>query len=338
MKANTVSIHYLQGLLARAESAGMETRQLLTKRDIPPSLIEEPTARIPSEHYVSIALEVVQSVKDEFLMLGGIKRSKPGSFAMMTQSVIHCRSLLRALLMATKFYNLFLEDVSFKVSKRGELAYISMRWDNPNMDWDHSTTDGILVLIHRFFSWLCGQRILLSEVNLSLAKPAYSDEYQTLFRCPINFCQDNDSLVFPAKLLDLPVMQTEDSLKTFLKEAPGNLIVIPDNDNSVTAQVRSIIGKDFREEFPDFETVAKILNTTPQTLRRRLKQENSSYQEIKDTMRRDAAIYYLSRSQYSINEIAELMGFSEPSTFHRAFKKWTGLTPGNYRLHSSSET
>jgi AraC-like DNA-binding protein len=132
-------------------------------------------------------------------------------------------------------------------------------------------------------------------------------------------------------------MQTEDSLREFLREAPGNLIVIPDNDNSVTAQVRSVIGKDFREDFPDFESVAKVLHTTPQTLRRRLKQENSSYQEIKDTMRRDAAIYYLSRSQYSINEIADLMGFSEPSTFHRAFKKWTGLTPGNYRSHTSQD-
>lgn len=338
MKANTVSIHYLQGLLARAESAGMDTASLLEKRDIPPSLIKEPTARIPSEHYVSIALEVMQRVKDEFLMLGGIKRTKPGTFAMMTHSVIHCRTLSRALILATKFYNLMLNDVRLKISKSKGQVFVSIRWLDPKTDWDHSTTDGLLVLIHRFFSWLCGQRILLTQLNLRSSKPLHSDEYQTLFRCPIHFSQEFDALVFPEKLLDLPVMQTEESLKTFLREAPGNLIVIPDNDNSTTAQVRSIIGKDFSDEFPDFESVAKVLNTTPQTLRRRLKQENSSYQEIKDTMRRDAAIYYLSRSQYSINEIAELMGFSEPSTFHRAFKKWTGLTPGNYRLHSHSDT
>ena len=54
-------------------------------------------------------------------------------------------------------------------------------------------------------------------------------------------------------------------------------------------------------------------------------------------MRRDAAIYYLNRSQLTINEIADLMGFSEPSTFHRAFKKWTGLTPGAYRQNSDQE-
>lgn len=314
----------------------METEPLLVARDIPPSLINEPGARVASEHYVSIAHDILQQVKDEFLLLGGIRRTKPGTFAMMTHSVIHCQNFKHALIMASRFYNLFLEDVHFKISLHKDLVQIAVRWDDPSLDWDHGTTDGLLVLIHRFFSWLCGQRLPLAQVNISIPKPAHGDEYHTLFRCPVKFSQKSDALVFPAKLLELPVMQMEKSLKAFLREAPSNLIVIPDNDNSVTAQVRSVIGKNFKEDFPDFETVAKTLNTTPQTLRRRLKQENSSYQEIKDTMRRDAAIYYLSRSQHTINEIAELMGFSEPSTFHRAFKKWTGLTPGNYRLHNTS--
>ena len=336
MKANTVSIRYLKGLLIRAREAGMDPGPLLASRNIPPSLIEEPNARISGEHYVSIAHEIMTGVQDEFLKLGGIKRTRAGAFAMMTHSVIHCRNLQRALLIATRFYNLFLDDIRFKVSRRKDQVLVAIYWSDPTLDWDHGTTDSLLVLIHRFFSWLCGQRISLTEVRLSVPSPG-SDEYHTLFRCPIQYNQPVDALVFPAKLLDLPVMQTEDSLREFLREAPGNLIVIPDNDNSMTAQVRIVIGKDFSEEFPDFETVAKALNTTPQTLRRRLKQENSSYQDIKDTMRRDAAIYYLSRSQYSINEIAELMGFSEPSTFHRAFKKWTGLTPGNYRLHTTQD-
>jgi AraC-like DNA-binding protein len=79
------------------------------------------------------------------------------------------------------------------------------------------------------------------------------------------------------------------------------------------------------------------MHLSPQTLRRRLKEENTSYQEIKDHLRRDQAIYYLSRNDYPINEIAHLIGFTEPSTFHRAFKKWTGLTPGAYRQGERAE-
>ena len=315
----------------------MATTPLLINRDIPPALINQNNARIDSEHYITIAHEILTHLQDEFLMLGGKKRTKAGTFAMMTHNVIHARNLKRALFMAIRFYNLFLDDIRFKICKHQQQVQICIRWQDPTTDWDHTTTDSCLVLLHRFFSWLCGQRIPLTQVNLTVADRTLKTEYQTLFRCPIHFQQSEDALVFPAKLLDLPVMQTEETLKDFLRKAPGNLIVIPDNDDSVTAKVRSVIGKDFSQEFPDFETVAATLNTTPQTLRRRLKQENSSYQEIKDTMRRDAAIYYLSRSQYNINEIAELMGFSEPSTFHRAFKKWTGLTPGNYRLHNNAE-
>ena len=73
------------------------------------------------------------------------------------------------------------------------------------------------------------------------------------------------------------------------------------------------------------------LNMTPQTLRRRLKEANTSYQEIKDAIRKDASVYYLSKPDLSIDEIALLMGFSEASSFHRAFKKWTGKTPSNFR-------
>ena len=68
---------------------------------------------------------------------------------------------------------------------------------------------------------------------------------------------------------------------------------------------------------------------------RRLKDEGSSYQQIKDNLRRDTAVYFLSRPELSIDEIALQLGFSEPSAFHRAFKKWTGVTPGVYRQEKS---
>ena len=67
------------------------------------------------------------------------------------------------------------------------------------------------------------------------------------------------------------------------------------------------------------------------TLRRHLREEGSSFQELKDHLRRDLAIYHLGRDELAIQDIAEQLGFSEPSAFHRAFKKWTGLTPGAYR-------
>jgi AraC-like DNA-binding protein len=70
---------------------------------------------------------------------------------------------------------------------------------------------------------------------------------------------------------------------------------------------------------------------TPQTLRRRLREEGQGFQSLKDHLRRDAAIEYLARPDMTLLDIADQLGFSEASTFHRAFKKWTGVAPGEYR-------
>ncbi|MEY3521533.1 MAG: HTH-type transcriptional regulator VirS, partial [Pseudomonadota bacterium] len=85
------------------------------------------------------------------------------------------------------------------------------------------------------------------------------------------------------------------------------------------------------EEMPSLEVVSDMLATTPQTLRRRLQREGQGYQMIKDALRRDVAVEFLTQSDLPLLEVAARVGFSEASTFHRAFKAWTGLTPGAYR-------
>jgi len=337
MKTNTVSVHYVNACLERARQAGLDIQPFITRLDVSPEILQDPTARIPSEEYVRLAIHLVMATNDEFLLLGGIPRTRPGTFALMAHATMPAGTLQRGILRCFQFYNLLVDDIHFKLSKRNDEAIISLRFDHPELDWDHQTADSVLVLLHRFFSWLIGQRLELTQVSLSGEPPVHRQEYQRLFRTRILFNQPLNALHFKQKHLDNPITQNESTLKEFLRDAPYNLVVIPDNDDSLTAKIRAIIGNDFRHEFPDFESVARSLNSTPQTLRRHLKHEGTSYQEIKDTMRRDAAIYYLNRSQLTINEIAELMGFSEPSTFHRAFKKWTGLTPGAYRQNSDQE-
>ena len=84
--------------------------------------------------------------------------------------------------------------------------------------------------------------------------------------------------------------------------------------------------------WPTLAGLATEFRITPSTLRRHLEREGSSYRDIKDHLRRDAAIGHLTQGRLSVGEVGLLLGFREPSAFHRAFKKWTGVAPGEYRL------
>jgi AraC-like DNA-binding protein len=127
------------------------------------------------------------------------------------------------------------------------------------------------------------------------------------------------------------VVQNNESVEEFLHQAPACLLVKYRDQASLTERIRRMLRRYLAEEMPSLEEVSDMLATTPQTLRRRLQREGQGYQMIKDALRRDVAVEYLTQSDLPLLEVAARVGFSEASTFHRAFKAWTGLTPGAYR-------
>lgn len=331
MNESSVAINYIRTALDSARRAGMDIGALMTAAGIPPTLVGEDRARVSHAQYLRLTQNAMRAVNDEFILRGGVRRTPVGTFALMCRGVIHEPTLQRALLHAIHFYNTLLPDIRLGLHRHGDRAVFTVQLKDPSVDPEHVMIEVMLVMAQRFAGWLVDHRVALSGAEFTYGEPAHVDEYRMLFHCPLEFDAPRNAIYFPARQLDWPVAQNPRTLRRFLREAPGNLLVIPDNDNSVTAQVRACLGRDFSRELPDFEEVAIRLRITPQTLRRRLREEGTSYQEIKDNIRRDAAIGYLARPQLSIMDIAQLMGFSEPSTFHRAFKKWTGLTPGAYR-------
>ena len=102
--------------------------------------------------------------------------------------------------------------------------------------------------------------------------------------------------------------------------------------SNLTDRIRRLLRKSLGGEMPSLEDVSTSLAVTPQTLRRRLREEGRGFQQLKDETRRDAAIDHLLHTHWPLPDIAERVGFSEASTFHRAFKQWTGVAPGEYRL------
>ncbi|MFE8073234.1 AraC family transcriptional regulator [Marinobacteraceae bacterium S3BR75-40.1] len=331
MSELTVSQHFVRAALSGSARKGHDTSAMLREAGIPPDLLRNDQARVSGEQFTRLIQTIWHTLQDEFMGFAA-QRSKPGTFATMCHLVIHARNLESVYNRATQFYALFEAPITITLSVTEEpWADLTIQSEAPFDDPHHFLQESLLVIWHRFSSWLIGQGIALEEAYFDYPFPPHGDEYRGLFHCPLKFEQSMTGLRFHKRYLKMPIIRDELEMKRFLETSPADLLARPDDRNSHTAQIRAIIGKDFSSQMPDFETIALKLNMSPQTLRRRLRDENTSFQEIKDNLRRDAAIYYLSRGEEAINDIAYKVGFTEPSTFHRAFKKWTGVTPGAYR-------
>jgi AraC-like DNA-binding protein len=332
MRERTIASHFVRAALRGAERQGVDCSAILREVNIQPALLDEPRARVAPEQFARLMQLLWEKLADEYMGFGRT-RSKPGTFAMMCYALIHCHTLEKALTRGTLFYSLFDEAPVITLSREGDWARLTVD-DSNLLDPDHFLVESLLVIWHRLASWLIGQRIRLQEATFRHAEPEHSAEYDLLFPNPRRFGAGSTSLLFQARYLAMPLLQDERTLKHFLEHSPADLLARPDGGDSLISQIRRLLGRDCAS-WPDLEAVAQQLHMSPQTLRRHLREEGSSFQELKDHLRRDLAIYHLGRDNLAIQDIAEQLGFSEPSAFHRAFKKWTGLTPGAYRAQES---
>ncbi|MGE8067960.1 AraC family transcriptional regulator [Pseudomonas sp. NPDC089569] len=329
MRERTIASHFARAVLRGGQRRGYDHSDLLQQLGISPELLDEPRARIAPEQFTQLIQALWLALDDEYLGFGQ-GRSKPGSFAMMCHAVIHCRNLEKALNRGLLFYSLFPDAPRLTLTREGEMIRLSLD-DAGLWDPDHFLTESLLVIWHRFGSWLIGQRIRLEQATFSYPRPEHGAEYDLLFSCALDFSTaTQSSLLFHSRYLNMPLLQDERTLKHFLERSPADLLSRPDDGHSLSSQLRRLLSRD-TSPWPDLEAVAAHLHISPQTLRRHLREEGTSFQELKDHLRRDIAIYHLSRNDLPLQQIAEQLGFSEPSAFHRAFKKWTGLTPGAYR-------
>ncbi|MGR0279755.1 AraC family transcriptional regulator ligand-binding domain-containing protein [Marinomonas dokdonensis] len=335
----TVPMSSVRYLLQAVENQGLDRKALLESLDIQEQDLIDAQS-FPAYQYGMLYQKIMWLMQDEsFGMLSGGKIPN-GAFRMMCLSIIHARSLAHALYRCSDFYEICRgPTIKPVLIKKGRFALVTFA----PIESMHDEVETILKpeskeqlrttlsMWHHFFCWLIGRRLSLKAAYFTSERPDDVEYDKTLFQSEVKYNQHANALVFPASYLDMPIVQTEDSLRGFLKTAPYQLLVMVENDNSLKSRVMAILGKDFSREMPSADEVASGLNMSVSTLRRRLNEENTSYQQIKDESRKEAAITYMNVPRLSINDIAGLMGFDEPSAFFRSFKKWTGMTPGEYR-------
>lgn len=326
---DSVAMYFVHIMLYSLRDQPARAAALLHQAGIDPVLIHEINARVPASAFARLWLILIEALDDEFFDLDS--HGMPlGSFALICRGLIQEPNLEKALNQCLGNFGLFLRDMRGTLSVRGQRAVISLHSciDDPQRRVFAEET--LLVLVISLLCWLGGRRIAIDRTELRDGRVALEDD-ALLWGPNLQTGTGRTEVEFSADYLKLPVIQDLGALKTFLRSAPQGLVVRYRNQNGLAARVYRYLRRREYGAWPTLLGLAEEMGLSPSSFRRQLEREGCSFQQIKDEVRRAMAFECLRDSDLSVAEIAEQTGFQEPSAFHRAFKKWTGESPGSYR-------
>jgi AraC-like DNA-binding protein len=331
---STASNYYISQFYHHAVKCGLDGDALLHQAGIESDIVDQPGRRVDAEKLAEVIVGIWDALEDESMRLS--ESSIPrGSFFMMGKLTIHEPNLHKALQQFNRFYGMVTNAYSASLSTSDDKAILTFELTSPELDEEHLLAEIHLMSIHRYSSWLIAENITPNEVFFSYPTPPQVKEYSFLFPGKHTFDAPAMGFSFSRKYLDRDVVQNIGTMKTFMQRCPVDLFLRPITDFSLTNEVRALLLTNIQNGFPTVREAADFLHMTRRTLMRKLKDEGSTYQQIKDLLRRDRAIYFLTTQSLSVSEIAEKIGYSDPAVFARAFKSWTGLSPREYRVNFS---
>ncbi|HEV3105756.1 MAG TPA: AraC family transcriptional regulator [Trinickia sp.] len=326
----TIAVSLVEEAVRCVTRRGVDPLPMLEEAGIAPQLLASPSARVSSAQYGALWNAIGRALDDEFFGQDS-HPMRSGSFIAMCQAALTTRNGAQALARTTGFMRLVLDDMAVETHVSSERVRLMYRLRDGARDKAMFAYATHFILVYGVVSWLVGRRIPILAARFRCAEPAAGHEYRLMLCDDLRFDERESYVDLAPAFLDLPVIQTAKSLKTFLRDAPASFIVKYRNPDSLTARVRRALRARPIAEWPAAHTLAVELGTAEATMRRRLKREGYTYQSIKDGLRRDMAIAALQAGEQTIADIAVAVGFAEPSAFHRAFRKWTGGRPTDYR-------
>lgn len=363
--AQQVPGEFVRALLVRARECGHDVNAILARAQFPADaqhLVAYPEAHprevhpldatrargeaLPEDAYLQkgagvspsdynrLCLSLFEALGDE---AGGIIKGVTtplGTTRMLLMSVLHCASLEDVMERAIAFNAVLREpalqsDGELRLRRRGELALLEYRPALPQ--GKQAAVLCSMAIWLRVCGWLIGRDIDVLHAGLLGPLPRQRAGLQHFFRCPVAVGQSCNWVAFPAHYLHATPVRDEAQLREFLQQAAYRTVIeAPRAEGPLGARLRTLLEDTAHGDWPSFEQLAGRLRMAPRTLRRRLAAEGDSYQRLRDRMRRDRAVADL-RAGYSVERTAERAGFNDSSAFHRAFRRWTGVAPGQFR-------
>jgi AraC-like DNA-binding protein len=319
-----------------AVEAGLSRTRLLSAAGISAEELSDAEVFLPLEKLTATLQQAIRLTGDDAFALGIIHGRKPEEFdilALAAYSQATCRDVVeRSIEALNAGFNCFRQRLELEEGRAVWLTELEIPYTGslrPLLE--------LLCSIKQVVVWCAaGQVRVPLHVGFQYPRPAHGPEYGQFFRAPLHFDHPRCEYAFPAEWLAAPCVYATPTMRPVLERyAEFFLRAFPGRTHSLAERVGELIVRHMAEAPPTVDSMASRLGLRPRTLQYRLRREGFSFFAILDGRRRELARLYLAEGGKSVTDVALALGFNDTTSFGRAFRKWYGTTPKEFRSGAS---
>lgn len=320
-----VPAHWVREFVRLAARHGWEARTVWPPLGAAVVSLDQPCPGVTKASMSTILRRLRTATDDEFL---GVAPNPVSSdtLRILGFAISGAATLADALDRAEQFAPMFAGLPRPTVSTTAEYTRVSFALDG----FDNTVSlvsAAVLGVTQRLIDWATRSRIHWHRVEVPYPRPYGETDHDVIFGAPVRFDAPSASLVLSATALSTPLLRSQDEVEQLLADPYPVLLSEFGIHTTYTQRVRSIIESSLGDHVCSADEIAASIGISRQTLRRRLQEEDTSVSAIRDEVLRTAAVDSVSRGGETIAALANRLGFSEPSAFTRAFRRWTGASP-----------
>jgi len=333
MRDETVSSGFVLGLLGYAVTRGANRDALLAACGIDAASLNDRDARLPYARYVALMHAAKAATGDPALALNFGQEVDVSDISIVGLIGQASDTMLEAFEQLNRYVRLIV-DVELTGEDRfalkrdgGGLWFTDLRANaNAFPELTESAFSHIVAGPRR-----AGVPEWLREVRVTHARPAHAAEYERIFRVPVVFGSDRNAMRMEESIVSHRLGILPRYVFGVLTEHAQALLSELESANTTRGRVESLLMPVLHKGEANMDAVAEKLGVSRQTLYRALKEEGVTFEQVLDALRHRLALEYLRGKKTTVNETAYLVGFSDPASFSRAFKRWTGKSPSEMR-------
>lgn len=320
----------VRAIVLAAERLGLPGARLLEGTGIAPQTLLDPLARISIGAWARVWRRAVELTREPALGVLAARDLDPGYFGVVEYSACACATLGEALAVAVRYYPLANRYARMELLRTPGAVFVSRSVLGDELgDLPVQAGEFAIAALTRVLQRVVARPVALTSVRFRHPPPPSVAVHEAYFGCPVRFGAEHDALELPASALATPMATADPHLRTILEQHGDALLRdLADPESPLADRVRREVLRCLRAG-PDIDAVARALGTSTRTLQRRLAEEGAAFREIVDELRMGLARRHLDAG-LSPGEVSFLLGYSEVSAFHRAFRAATGSTPAEY--------